>query len=152
MKKRWGLKQGTYNPINAAKYIGKAKPIFRSSWEVKAFIALDRNPKIIKWGSESIIIPYIDTTRGYETHRYVVDLFFTTLNQNNQQEKWLIEIKPYSQSVPPKTSKRKNPAKLLNEAVTYQRNQDKWKSAVNFCKNKGWHFAVWTEKGINKLI
>lgn len=150
--RKYGLKQGTYTPINKDKYIGKSLPIFRSSWQVKAFIALDKNNKILKWGSESIIIPYIDTTRSHQTHKYIVDLFFVTLDISGKEQKWLIEIKPYSQSVPPKTSKRKNPTKLLQQAVTYQRNIDKWKSAINFCKNKGWHFAVWTEKGINKLI
>ena len=29
------------------KYIGTALPRFRSGWEAKAFIALDKNPKII---------------------------------------------------------------------------------------------------------
>ena len=151
MGKRYGLKQGTYTPINQDKYIGKALPIFRSGWEVKAFIALDRNDKIIRWGSQSIIIPYIDSTRGNQTHRYVVDLFFVTKDQTGKQQKWLIQIKPYNQSVPPKSSKRKDPTKLLQQSITYQRNHDKWKSAVQFCKNKGWNFAVWTEKGINKL-
>lgn len=151
MLRKYGLKQGTYTPINQQKYIGKALPIFRSGWEVKAFIALDKNNKILRWGSESIIIPYIDSTRNNETHKYIVDLFFVTLDQSGQEQKWLIQIKPYNQSVPPKPSKRKNPAKLLDAAITYQRNADKWKAAVTFCKNHGWNFAVWTEKGINKL-
>lgn len=44
-----GHKQGTYTPINMQKYMGKALPTFRSGWQVKAFIALDKNDKIIKW-------------------------------------------------------------------------------------------------------
>lgn len=78
---RYGLKQGTYTPINKLKYVGLALPKYRSGWEVKAFIALDKNPKIIRWGSESVIIPYIDTTRGNEIHKYIVDLFFVTLDK-----------------------------------------------------------------------
>lgn len=150
--KRWGLKQGTYTPICKDKYVGKSLPIFRSGWECKAFIQLDRNPKIIKWGSQSVIIPYMDSTRGKETHRYIVDLFFVTMNQQGQEQKWLIEIKPYNQSVPPKPSKRKSPARIIQQGIVYQRNHDKWEAAITFCKKRGWHFAVWTEKGINKLV
>ena len=120
-------------------------------WELKAFIALDKNPKIIRWGSESVIIPYIDTTRGNESHRYIVDLFFVSLDQTGKEQKWLIEIKPYNQSVIPKATKRKSPLKLLNETLVVKRNLDKWKSAVTFCKRRGWNFAIWTEKGINQL-
>ena len=34
---------------------------------------------------------------------------------SGRTQKWLIEIKPYSQSVPPKVTKRKSAAKLLME-------------------------------------
>lgn len=55
---------------------------------------------------------------------------------NGKEHKWLIEIKPYNQSVLPKATKRKNPMKLLQETLIVKRNLDKWKSAVNFCKKK----------------
>ena len=32
--------------------------------ELKAFIGLDKNPKVKKWGSETLSIPYSDKTRG----------------------------------------------------------------------------------------
>lgn len=35
--------------------------------------------------------------------------------------------------------------------MIYQRNSDKWKAAVTFCRNKKWKFAVWTQKGINVM-
>ena len=69
-----GIKRGIYTPQNIQKYIGKNLPTYRSSWELKAFISLDRNPKISKWGSENFVIPYIDTTRNNETHRYIIDI------------------------------------------------------------------------------
>lgn len=149
--RKYGHKQGTYTPINMNKYIGKQLPKFRSGWQVKAFIALDRNDKIIQWGSQTVVIPYIDSTRNNEVHRYIVDLFFVTKDINGIEQKWLIQIKPYSQSVPPKATKRKSPSKLLYETAIYQRNHDKWQSAIKFCKNKNWKFAVWTERGINTL-
>ena len=63
-----------------------------------------------------------------------------------KEHKWLIEIKPYNQSVIPKATKRKSPMKLLNETLIVRRNLDKWKAAISFCKNKNWNFAIWTEK------
>ena len=69
-----------------------------------------------------------------EIHRYVVDLFFVILDQFGKEQRWLIEIKPYNQSVPPKATKRKNPTKLLNDMIIYKRNQDKWNAAIHFCK------------------
>ena len=69
-----------------------------------------------------------------EIHKYVIDLFFVTVDHTGKEQRWLIEIKPYNQSVPPKATKRKNPTKLLNETMIYQRNHDKWIAAVAFCK------------------
>jgi hypothetical protein len=145
----YGFKQGRYNPINKDKYIGKANPIYRSGWELKAFISLDKNPLIKKWSSESINIPYVDTTRNNELHHYIVDLFFEISNEKST-ENWLIEIKPYNQSVMPKSSKRKSIEKLIYESIIVKRNQNKWNAAITFCKRKYWHFGVWTEQGITK--
>lgn len=148
-----GTKHGVYTPKNMKKYIGSSLPVFRSSWELKAFISLDNNDKILKWGSENFVIPYIDETRNNETHRYVIDLFFEIADytQDGRPIKWLIEIKPESQSVMPKQTGRKNIQKLIAESAIVKRNQCKWRSAVAFCKSKGWHFGVYTEKGITKL-
>ena len=146
-------KHGVYTPQNLKKYVGKSLPIFRSSWELKAFMSLDRNEKVLKWGSENIIINYIDETRNNEMHRYVIDLFFEIADytKDGKPIRWLIEIKPESQSVMPKASPRKNPNKLIAEAMIVRRNQCKWKAAVAFCKSHGWHFGVYTENGISKL-
>ena len=146
-------KKGVYTPKNLNKYIGKNLPVFRSSWELRAFISLDRNEKISKWGSENFIIPYIDRTRNNETHKYVIDLFFEIADytKNGLPIKWLLEIKPYSQSVTPQAKRGKSTQCLLNETIIVERNKCKWESAINFCKSKGWHFGVYTEKGITKL-
>lgn len=138
--------------MNLKKYVGKKLPIYRSTWELRAFISLDKNPNIARWGSENFIIPYIDKTRNNETHRYVIDLFFEINNsKNNLPIKWLIEIKPYNQSITPKATKRKSAEKLLYESMVVERNHCKWNAAIHFCKSKGWHFGVYTEKGITKL-
>ena len=86
----YGIKQGIYTPQNIKKYIGKNLPTYRSSWELKAFISLDKNPKISKWGSENFIIPYVDVTRNNETHKYIVDLFFEIGEYTKNG--WIIKI------------------------------------------------------------
>ena len=138
--------------MNIKKYVGKKLPIYRSTWELRAFISLDKNANVVRWGSENFVIPYIDKTRNNETHRYVIDLFFEIgATKDGLPIKWLIEIKPYNQSITPKVSKRKSPEKLLYESMIVERNHCKWKAAIHFCKARGWHFGVYTEKGITKL-
>lgn len=149
--RQYKTRQGKYTPLNKDKYCGRTLPIYRSGWELKAFISLDQNPKIKKWGSETLSIPYIDKTRNGETHWYIPDLFFSVIDINNIEQKWLIEIKPYSQSVDVKITKRKSPQKIIAEQLIVQRNKDKWEATVKFCKTKGWHFGVMSEKGIEKL-
>lgn len=144
-------KKGIYTPINLSKYIGNQMPRYRSSWQLKAFISLDKNDKVLHWGSEAIIIPYIDKTRNNTNHRYIVDLYFQIKDINGILQKWLIQIKPYNQSVQPKISKRKSPQKLLQQQLIVLQNKCKWEAATYFCKNKGWHFGIWTEKGINQI-
>ena len=150
-----GIKEtrhGIYKPQNIKKYVGTSLPVFRSSWELKAFMALDKNDKILKWGSENIVIQYIDETRNNESHRYVIDLFFELAGtKDGRPIKWLIEIKPSNQSVMPTITKRKSTQKIIEESIIVKRNQCKWKAAVDFCRSKGWHFGVYTENGINKL-
>ncbi len=146
-------KHGTYTPINKEKYIGSGLPTFRSSWELKAFMSLDRNDKILRWGSENIVIRYIDETRNNECHRYIIDLFFEIADakKDGRPIKWLIEIKPENQSVMPVNNGRRKLSKIIEESVIVKRNHCKWKAAVEFCRSPGWHFGVYTEKGITKL-
>ena len=146
-------KHGVFTPKNLAKYVGTQLPVYRSSWELRAFMALDRNENIAKWGSENFIIPYVDTTRNNETHRYVVDIFFEIKDytKDGHPIKWLLEIKPENQAVIKQSKRGKSPDKLIAESIVVARNHCKWKAAVGFCRARGWHFGVYTENGINKL-
>ena len=146
-------KKGVYTPKNLKKYVGKQLPIYRSSWELRAFMALDSNINILRWGSENFIIPYVDITRNNETHRYVVDLFFeiAEYTKNNLPIKWLIEIKPENQTTIKPSKRAKSPERALNESIIVTRNKCKWNAAVAFCRSKGWHFGVYTENGIIKM-
>jgi len=51
--------KGKYTPENPRKYKGKTENIiYRSLWERKFMVFCDKNPNVIQWSSEEIIIPY----------------------------------------------------------------------------------------------
>ena len=58
--------------------------------------------------------------------------------------KMVVEIKPSSQTVPPKSE---------NNWYTqeYRKNMCKWKATKEFCENKGYIFRIFTEKTIYNL-
>jgi hypothetical protein len=64
-------KQGTYRPKNPDKFIGSTAT-YRSGLELKFFRFCDYNPNIVKWSSESVVVPYISPIDG-KVHRYFVD-------------------------------------------------------------------------------
>ena len=75
---------------------------YRSLWERQAFKWCDENPKILRWSSEEIVVPYISKTDG-KRHRYYPDLKITYTSGNTS----LIEIKPKRQTKPPAKPKKK---------------------------------------------
>jgi len=144
-KKRYEpYKQGLYNPVNKEKYIGKSHPRYLSSWELKFFRWCDINTNVIKWGSESVIIPYTSPLDG-RVHRYMVDNV-VHIKEGNNLKKYLIEIKPYKQTQKPTPSKRKKKSTILYENVTYIKNISKWKAAKKWCKQYNHEFLILTER------
>ena len=73
-------------------------------------------------------------------HRYFVDFKIHTVNNKT----YLVEIKPSSQTIPPKGTRKTK--RYLEEAATYLVNQAKWDSAKRFAKARNWEFMVITEK------
>jgi len=146
MQKNKNYKQGTFYALNVKKYKGTTPIIYRSSLELTVFRWLDNNSNVISWGSESVIIPYISPTDS-KMHRYFVDLNLTLL-ENGQYQKYLIEIKPYSQVLPPTKSAKKKPSTILYESVMYSINQAKWEAAREWCKKHNYKFLIFTEKHI----
>ena len=146
MQKNSNYRQGYFRPLSPKKYKGKTPIIYRSSLELKVFRWLDHNPNVTSWGSESVIIPYISPVDN-KVHRYYVDLVLTLLNEG-KYEKYLVEIKPLAQILPPKPSKRKKPSTILYETVMYSVNQAKWAAAEEWCKKHNYKFLKFTEKHI----
>lgn len=128
-----------YTPLHPEKYIGNpTNIIMRSSWETKFAIWCDRNPQVVKWNSEETIVPYVSPVDG-RVHRYFVDFKIQTANKKI----YLVEIKPYQQTLPPKGTKKTK--RYLTEASTYLVNQAKWDYATRYCKERNWEFVVLTE-------
>jgi hypothetical protein len=137
------FKQGIFNPVNKEKYKGTLPILYRSSYELKYFRWCDHNPAVISWGSESIIIPYQNPLTG-RVSRYFVDSNITVKSKNGELKKYLIEIKPSIQTIPPKPGK--NTKSLLRRQAEYVKNRAKWEAAMAWCKKKEYEFQIITEK------
>lgn len=143
--------QGIFKPTNPSKYRGDVtKIVFRSSWEKRFFIWADTNPSVIFWSSEETIVPYVCGTDN-KIHRYFVDVTMKIRDTNGNVSSYLVEIKPYAQTQPPKFKGRQTP-RYLNEVETYVKNQSKWAAAKKYAEDRGAKFMVITEKelGIGK--
>jgi len=140
--------KGIFKPKNPKKYKGSLNEIvYRSSWELKYMMELDNNPKILLWGSETIIIPYRSPVDN-KIHRYFVDFIVTEINTKGEKEISLIEIKPYKQTQQPK-KRDKITKRYLTEVATWGVNKAKWDAAETFCAARGWKFKIYTEKSLN---
>ena len=137
--------KGKFQPSNTGKYRGDHRNIiYRSLWERKFMVYCDRNPNILEWGSEEIIIPYRSPLDG-RIHRYFPDFYIKYKDTSGRIKRSLIEVKPLSQCSPPKKPQRQT-KRYLNEAYEYARNQAKWKAAKEYCDDRMWEFKVLTEK------
>jgi len=152
MHTKIGKNDTVYKPIHKEKYIGKeGYCVCRSSWELIFCKWCDNSPSILQWGSEPIQIPYIDRTQKdykgqYKKRRYFPDFICKILNKNENVDIWLVEIKPYKETMPPSQGKRKSKKTQLYEAKTWAVNSAKWESARAYCRRKGWFFKIITEK------
>ena len=136
--------QGIYKPSNIDKFIGR-EAIFRSGLELRAFRFFDSNPNVLKWGSECIQVPYFDPI-ACKNRVYHVDNF-VMIKEGDVIKKYLVEIKPYKQTIPPKVTKRRKKEHLIYEQAQYLTNSEgKWKAAKKFAKKNGMEFIIITEK------
>lgn len=135
---------GRYSPSNPKKYKGDYNNIiYRSSWERKFMAYCDRNPAILEWGSEEIIIPYISPLDG-RYHRYFPDFYIKVKQKSGAIKKMIVEVKPKKQCKPPEIPKRKT-KRFLNEVRTWGVNEAKWKYAIEWCKDRDMEFVILTE-------
>jgi hypothetical protein len=149
LQKNSKFRQGVYKPKNLSKYIGKENPVYRSGWELKFFRWCDDNTNVIEWASESIIIPYVSPLDG-KVHRYYTD-GVVALREGDTVTKYIIEIKPSSQVLPPKPGNKRK-STVIYENSRWIQNQAKWAAAREWCKKKNYSFKILTETelGLNK--
>jgi len=129
--------QGPYTVKNAAKYVGKGTPRYRSGWELSFMRFLDNNDNVMQWASESIQIPYRNPITGKQSI-YIPDFLITYRTRDNTLIAEVIEIKPKKQSII--ESKMSNKDRMV-VAVNYA----KWASAEKWCARNGLKFRVITE-------
>jgi hypothetical protein len=135
---------GTFRPNNPHKYVGDhTKIIYRSSWECRVMNWLDKNPDILSWASEEVIIPYRSPVDG-RMHRYFPDFVVKSRGKDGSTKTMMIEVKPKKQTQEPEKKKRVT-KQYINEVVTWGVNQAKWKAATEYCLDRGWKFMLMTE-------
>ena len=137
--------QGTYTPINRNKYMGSTNPVYRSALERDFFLFFDKNTNVTAWASESIVVPYYNNIDN-KVHNYYVDLIAAIKDKDGNIQKYLIELKPHSQTQPPIQSNKKKNSTVLYEQLMYHKNQCKWKAASDYAAKKGMKFIILTEK------
>ena len=154
-------KQGWYRVINTDKVI---KPIdnrmnsfrinengvefnYKSSLELKTLRYCDYNKHVIRYSLEPFSIKYVKPTDG-KIHSYFIDFFIEFSNK----KKFLVEIKPKSQTVPPKKPKNASEKSIYRYQCalqTFAINQAKWNAAKEFATSKEMSFIVLTDEEIN---
>ena len=136
---------GKFTPNNPKKYKGDPHRItYRSLWERKFMVYCDRNPKILEWGSEEIIIPYILPTDG-KVHRYFPDFYVKVKKNNGMTRKMIIEVKPKKYTVAPEQNPKRKTKSWVKDIYEWGRNSAKWKSASEYCKDRNMEFMILTE-------
>jgi hypothetical protein len=137
--------KGYFKPKNPQKYKGDpTNIIYRSSWELKLMLYLDRHKDILFWQSEEISIPYRSPIDN-RIHRYFPDFLVTKINKEGKKETALIEVKPFDQTRQPKRQEKLT-KKYITEVKTWGVNEAKWKAANEYCKDRGWSFHIFTER------
>ncbi len=104
----------------------------------------DLNEDVSFWASEELAIKYYNPiTKKF--HRYFPDFIIKTTNN----EKFMIEIKPYRQLTPPKMPTKKSKS-YMRESLEYIKNKAKWSAAKEYCDDNGLKFKFITEKDLGK--
>jgi hypothetical protein len=134
-----------YKPEYPNKYKGNPNNIIcRSSWERKFCRWCDLNENILEWGSEEFYIPYFDPTTG-RVRRYFPDFIIKVREQSGEIKKYVIEVKPKRQTIPPVQTSKKRTRTYITEVKTYAMNQAKWEAAKEWCKDRMIEFRIITE-------
>jgi len=156
------FKQGIFKPQNSQKCLNKENIVYRSGLELKLMLVLDKNPNVVQWSSEKVIIPYKHPVKSAQSGtpqyaRYFVD-FYMKLKVGEVIKEYLVEIKPERQCSQPTNHGNKKQSTLLYENLTFCVNTSKWEAARKWCenekrvKNRDIEFIIITEKNIDTIL
>jgi hypothetical protein len=136
--------KGFFKPKNPKKYKGDpTNIIYRSLWERKVMTFLDENDSVLEWQSEELAIPY-KSPKDNRIHRYFPDFVAKLELPDGSIKTVVMEVKPKKETIEPKVKSKKT-KQYINEVVTWGVNQAKWKSAREYCADKGYEFRLITE-------
>jgi hypothetical protein len=137
--------KGLFKPINPKKYVGNTNQIvYRSLLERRFMRYCDTNDDIVFWASEELPVRYYSPL-DKKYHRYFPDFVVKTV----KGDKYMIEIKPYRQSLKPKPPKKKTKS-YMRESFEYIKNQAKWSAARKYCEDNNMEFKIITEKDLGQ--
>ena len=141
--------KGRYFPSNPKKYRGNPNQIiYRSLWERKVMVYCDKNDAILEWGSEEIIVPYLSPWDG-RIHRYFPDFYMKVRQADGSTKKFIVEVKPKAQTKEPVKNPKRKTKKWYKDVEAWGINSAKWKSANQYCEDKGMEFKILTEDHLN---
>jgi hypothetical protein len=136
--------KGKFKPSFPEKYDGDPTNIvYRSLWELKFLRYCDLNENILEYSSEEIVIPYMDRSTS-RVRRYFPDAYIKVKQPDGTIKKYLIEIKPSKQTIPPPKPKRQT-RRYIAEAMEFVKNQSKWEAAREYCRDRMMEFKILTE-------
>lgn len=101
---------------------------------------LDNHPDVLSWSSEQIMIRYRCPVTN-RVRRYFPDFKVTFKNRQGLIESIIYEIKPASQTMPPKRKSKY----YVQHVNTYKVNKAKWAAAEDYCSRRNLKFKILTE-------
>jgi hypothetical protein len=127
----------------------------RSGWEISFAINLDKNPSILEWSSESIVVIYYNVVKK-RSARYFLDFWIRYKKKGGTVGELLVEIKPSSEvskPVEPKKKTAKSQRRYFSQIATYMVNTAKWEAAEAYCETlrrngRDITFKIITEKDL----
>lgn len=152
-----GWKQGEYQVKNIDKYVGDKNPKYKSMLEERMMWYLDNNQNVVKWGYEKNTINYKKPIfqnwklHHVEDRKYIIDYWCEVKSKEGTINKYLIEVKSFTQTQVPVKPKKMTPKALrryMHDCMTYAINKNKWMFAEEYCKNKNFKFVIITDKDL----
>ena len=97
----------------------------------------DKVNAVLEWSSEEYAIPYWSPVDS-KIHKYYPDFYIKYIDLRGDAVDKIIEIKPKAQTIKPRE-------KFWRMYKTYQINEAKWNSAIEFCTENNMQFQILTE-------